>query len=159
MCSSTTHNAAAPTCRLAKWMGAAMATERARFRAALEKKDEQIAEVVRQMTHDHSLVVQMLEAKAAAATAKYAAEVRGLQLDTLALSHDGYAWQQKCRKLQHDHIDAHVEHHNESVKLHQTLKQADSVQRELRKKHLALRRETARQESVLKLELECARSR
>ncbi|KAJ3263791.1 hypothetical protein HDU77_009944 [Chytriomyces hyalinus] len=45
MCSNTTHNAAAPTCKLAKWMGAAMATERARFREAMEKKDEQIAEV------------------------------------------------------------------------------------------------------------------
>ncbi|KAJ3238025.1 hypothetical protein HDU78_003784 [Chytriomyces hyalinus] len=104
----------------------------------------------------------MLVAKAAAAKAKHAAELRSTQLDSYSLSSHLHAWTQKCRKLSKffdgEQIDAHVEQHNDSVKLHQILKQADSVQRELREKHLALRRETAHQESVLRLELECTRS-
>ncbi|KAJ3263805.1 hypothetical protein HDU77_009959 [Chytriomyces hyalinus] len=137
---------------LADWQngwGSAMAMERDRFRDALcRRKDEQIAKVV-----------QMLEAKVAAAKAKHAAELRSTQLDAYSLSSHLHAWAQKCRKLEDKQIDSHVEQHNESVKLHQILKQADSVQRELREKHLALRRETARQELVLRLELECTRGR
>ncbi|KAJ3405026.1 hypothetical protein HDU80_001980 [Chytriomyces hyalinus] len=144
--------------RLAKWMEAATAMESEYFRDTSEKKDEQLAKVVSQMMRDHSLVMQMLEAKAAAATSKYVAEVRGLQLDTLALSHDGYAWQQKCRKLQHEQIDSHVEQHNESVKLHQILKRADSVQRKLHQENQQNLRKTAEKESLMKMELECTHS-
>ncbi|KAJ3221629.1 hypothetical protein HDU81_010510 [Chytriomyces hyalinus] len=95
--SNNAHSAAAPVILFATWMAAAMAMDRERFREALEErdilllkkdvqlkqkdellklKDDEHAQVVEQMTRDHAVVAQMLDAKAAATNARHAAEVR-----------------------------------------------------------------------------------
>ncbi|KAJ3225051.1 hypothetical protein HDU81_008172, partial [Chytriomyces hyalinus] len=145
--SNTVYSAATPANLPVKWMAAAMDMERRSFRELLEEKDDLLEKLYAQLKQKDDRLAQ------------YATQVRGLQLDILELSRDGYSWEHRCRKLEDEQIFAHLDHHAERTSLNHTLKQADSAQRELRKMHLTHRIQSARQESVLRMELECTRSR